>query len=206
MEPTALKYNKLVFVRKILRKISALTEHWSLLLHPGGRGFVTIPLPYTQGDLMRFEWAFGQIPQGPRGWAPGGSRWLMHKRGSGQSLWPCVTVRNLMPRVFAIPRLHRDYFVTWKSEKHLIFVFSTLLRWWNMAVYNVWLQKKSVPATKINCFSRHKILYDLLSIQLVTQCAGLGMWFVRIGDSVLREAWEGSGLEWPASVGKVVLR
>ena len=33
-------------------------------MHPGGRGFVRIPLPYTQGDLMKFEWAFGQIPQG----------------------------------------------------------------------------------------------------------------------------------------------
>ena len=29
-------------------------------MHPGGRGFVRIP----KGDLMRFEWAFGQIPQG----------------------------------------------------------------------------------------------------------------------------------------------
>ena len=41
-----------------------LREHWSLLLHPGGRGFVRIHLPYNQGHLMRFEWAFGQIPQG----------------------------------------------------------------------------------------------------------------------------------------------
>ena len=30
----------------------------------GGRGFVRIPLPYAQGDLMRYEWAFGQIPRG----------------------------------------------------------------------------------------------------------------------------------------------
>ena len=63
---------RLVFVRKIHT------------LHPGGRGFVRIP----QGDLMRFEWAFGQIPQGSQGWPPGGSRWLMHyyckKLGTGQ--------------------------------------------------------------------------------------------------------------------------
>ena len=46
------------------------------------------------GDLMRFEWAFGQIPQCPRGWPPGGSRWLMHKTG----IPPWCTAIQLRPR------------------------------------------------------------------------------------------------------------
>ena len=46
------------------------------------------------GALMWLEWAFGQIPQCPRGWPPGGSRWLMYKTG----IPPWCTAIQVRPR------------------------------------------------------------------------------------------------------------
>ena len=46
----------------------ALTSQESLFLALRGWGFVRIPLPHTQGYLMRFDWALDKSPRVPGGW------------------------------------------------------------------------------------------------------------------------------------------
>lgn len=42
---------------------------------PWGRDVSEFLCPnFTQGDLLRLDWTFGQIPGGFLGWPPGGSR------------------------------------------------------------------------------------------------------------------------------------
>jgi hypothetical protein len=35
-------------------------------------GLDVIPMPHTQGNLLRFDWVRGPIPQGSWGFTPGG--------------------------------------------------------------------------------------------------------------------------------------